>query len=99
MALKVGVIGCSGQGRNHALGYKLDGRAQVVGIAAASNLDRAKKLAGEVGAEIITLDYHDLLRNPEIDAVSIVTPTHLHLPWLLRPLKPENMSYARNPWQ
>jgi len=78
--LKVGVIGCSGQGRNHALGYKLDGRAQVVGIAAASNLDRAKKLADEVGAEIVTLDYHDLLSNPEIEAVSIVTPTHLHAP-------------------
>jgi len=70
-------MGCSPQGRTHALGYRLDSRARVVGVADLA-LDRAKKLGEEVGAEIVTDDYHDLLDNPEIDVVSIVTPTHLH---------------------
>jgi len=78
LVLKVGVIGSSGHARNHALGYKQDARTKVLGIAAHAQLDRAKKLAEEVGAEIVTLDYHDLLKNSEIEAVSIVTPNYLH---------------------
>ena len=78
MVLKVGVIGCSNHARNHALGYKLDGRAKVIGVSAHTNLDRAKKVGEEVGAEIVTLNYRDLIDNPEIEAVSIVTPTYLH---------------------
>lgn len=78
MALKVGVIGSSQHAQRHALGYKADSRVEVLGIAAHTNLDRARKVGEEVGAEMVTLNYRDLLDSPQIEAVSIVTPTYLH---------------------
>jgi len=76
-SIGVGVIGCGGMGRSHALAFKTDPRARIICVAD-TDRERAKALAEEVKAEEYTDDYRALLQNPKVDAVSIVTPNHLH---------------------
>ncbi len=73
----VGVIGC-GIGKWHLEGYDTDPRANVVAISGLD--DRCTVIAKEHNVQTIYRDYHDLLANPEIQAVSIAVPNFLHVP-------------------
>ena len=54
--------------------------AQVdwIGIAE-KNPERAQFVAGKIGADLITSDYRELLRRPEVTATIISTDEHLHV--------------------
>ena len=73
----VGVIGC-GIGKWHLEGYDTDPRARVVAISGLE--DRCKDIAKEHNVPIVYTDYHDLLANSDIQAVSIAVPNFLHVP-------------------
>ena len=81
----VGVIGVGFWGRNHARVYKKLKSTRLVGI---NDLDRtkAKKLAETYDCEYYGKN-DDLLKNKEIDAVSICTPTSTHLKATLQAIK------------
>ncbi|MBM3279419.1 MAG: Gfo/Idh/MocA family oxidoreductase [Candidatus Handelsmanbacteria bacterium] len=76
--MKVGVIGL-GMGRAHLQAYKAFAQAEIVGIA---DLDesRLKASAAEYGIGHTFTDYHQLLALPELEAVSVCLPNHLHEP-------------------
>ncbi len=49
-SIGVGIIGCEGMGRSHALAYKTNPRARIICVADTDKV-RAKVLAEEVKAE------------------------------------------------
>ena len=59
---------------------------QMVGIAS-RNLDRARMVAVELGLPRAYGSYEELLADPEIEAVYIPLPNHLHVPWSIRALE------------
>jgi predicted dehydrogenase len=67
--MKVGIIGCGAIGRKRALTL---GIHQLV-IAVDTSLERAKELSLLKPGAAISTDYHDALRNDEIDLVIIST--------------------------
>ncbi len=49
-----------------------------IGIAE-NNPERAKLVAGKIGAELVTADFRELLKRPEVTAAVISTDEHLHV--------------------
>lgn len=74
--LKVGILGAGFMGGTHARAFAKQPQVQIVGISSQS-ADKAARLAAEVGAQPFT-DAMALATRPEIDAISITLPTHLH---------------------
>jgi predicted dehydrogenase len=83
--MRIGILGSGFMGTTHARAYaKIPG----VNIAAVSsrNLDRAEKLAKEVGARATTND-RSIIDDPSIEAISNTLPTHLHAETTVTALK------------
>lgn len=79
MTLKVGLIGCGGIMTPHIEGWKnASNRAEVVAVADISQ-EAMGKAAAQLGHPVqMYTDYRELLAQPEIDAVDIALPHHLH---------------------
>ncbi len=77
--LRVGFIGAGGIARLHHLGYKDHPRAEVVAICDADE-QQLQRRAGEWGIQRTYTDYRQLLADPNVDAVEVLTPHHLHAP-------------------
>jgi len=73
--MRVGIIGAGNIAGFHVNGYR-DAGAEVR-VVADVDQSRAASLASGTGAEVYA-DYHDLLTRPEVDAVSICLPNHMH---------------------
>lgn len=58
-------------------------RAEVL-AAASRDEEKAKNFADELGIQKAYGDYQELLEDPEIDAVYIPLPNHLHKEWTIR---------------
>jgi len=71
------LIGAGIFGQHHAQAY---GRHWAVDFVSVCDLDgeRAHEIAQLHGARMSTTDYTELLENPDIEAISIATPDHLH---------------------
>ena len=82
--LNVGVIGC-GAGLFHLEGWAEEPRGKVVALAGLE-ADRCRQLATRFEVPHVYRDYSELLVHPDIDAVSIAVPNHLHLPITLAAL-------------
>lgn len=72
--LRAGVIGAGAFGRFHAQKYASLPGVELIGVADA-NIDRARELAGTVGATVFA-DYRHML--PHVDVVTIATPAASH---------------------
>jgi predicted dehydrogenase len=59
---------------------------EMVGIAS-RDLSKARMVAAELGLPKAYGSYEDLLADPEIEAVYIPLPNHLHVPWSIRALE------------
>lgn len=75
--LRVGIIGAGAISAYHIQGYQACAGAQVRAICS-GHIETAQKRAEEFGIEKVCADYRELLADPDIDAVSIVTPTFTH---------------------
>lgn len=83
--MKIGILGSGFMGGTHARAYK---KIKGVEVAAVSslNLDKAEKLASEVGGRATT-DNMAIINDPSIDAISNTLPTHLHAEYTIAALK------------
>lgn len=54
---------------------------------ASRQLEKAQAAAGQLGIEKAYSSYEELLADPDIDAVYIPLPNHLHIPWAIKALK------------
>ncbi|MDP9363561.1 MAG: Gfo/Idh/MocA family oxidoreductase [Chloroflexota bacterium] len=78
--LKVGIVGAGGIARQHGIAWTANApRGEIVAVADVSEL-RAKALAGEFGVEGARVydGIGPLLADPEVAAVDVCLPHHLH---------------------
>ena len=87
--VKVGIIGVGGIARGaHITGLQKVKEAKIIAIC---DIDekRLNQIGDEAGipAEKRYLNYEDLIRDPDVEAVEICTPNHLHVPMAVAALK------------
>jgi predicted dehydrogenase len=81
----IGMVGYGGIGRVHALAYRAipffyglpAETIKIVGVAT-SKAESAEKAAREIGCEVWTGDFHDLLKRDDIDVIDCCVPNHMH---------------------
>jgi len=84
--LRVGIIGCGGRGRAHALGYKESKDVEMVACAD-PKAENAKKLQEEYRVPKAYSDYREMLKKEKLDVVSICTWIRLHHEMVLDSVK------------
>lgn len=75
--VRIGIVGTGFMGKAHASCYAMEGHARIAMIASRTEA-HARALAEHVGADAWTTDYRELVASPEVDAVDITVPNHLH---------------------
>jgi predicted dehydrogenase len=75
--VRVGIVGVGLAALSHYQGYAAHPRAEVVAVCDL-NRRRAEAFAAERGIPKVFGSFEELAASPEVDAVDIATPTHLH---------------------
>lgn len=75
--VRIGLVGAGFMATAHAECYRQDARA-VLHRVAAGRLESARLLASRFGIPKVSARWQDVVEDPEIDAVDIVAPNHLH---------------------
>ncbi|WP_341676602.1 Gfo/Idh/MocA family oxidoreductase [Niveibacterium sp. SC-1] len=75
--IKIGLIGAGMYGKVLIRAFRHDGRAEIKWVCSASE-KTSRATAEECGVPHWTLDYREILADPEVDAVAIATPVFLH---------------------
>src|SRR5262245_8693457 len=75
--IKVGVVG-GGFGRIHILAYRATPGVEVTAFCQRTKAS-AEKIAREFGIPQVFTDYREMLSKADLDAVSLTTPTNVHL--------------------
>lgn len=83
--INVGVISCSGMAKSHMSAVKNNNHAYLAAVCDI-DLEKAKAAAAEFNVPNVYGDYHDLLNQPDIEAVVICTPDQLHREMVLAAL-------------
>ncbi len=93
--ITVGFIGCGARAHQHL--QTMDGMpgVEVVAVADAYR-GRAERARARTGAAIVK-DYHEILANPSIDAVFIVTPDHWHKTMTVEAVQAKKDVYLEKP--
>jgi len=82
-----GVLGTANIGVKKVIPAMQQGRhVEMAGIASRDRA-RAERVAGQLGIPKAYGSYETLLADPEIDAVYIPLPNHLHVPWSIKALE------------
>ncbi|MGB8915074.1 MAG: Gfo/Idh/MocA family oxidoreductase [Candidatus Sulfotelmatobacter sp.] len=76
-AIKTAILGTGFMGRVHLEAVRRLGFVEAVALAG-RNLDAARRLGAGFSLATISSDYHEILRDPAIDAVHICTPNAEH---------------------
>lgn len=76
--LKVGMIGCGGIARAHVRGWlTLPEKAEITAVSDVVEAS-AREMAASVNGATVYTDYRRLVEDPNVDAVDICLPHHLH---------------------
>ncbi len=77
--LKVGVVGCGSIAKfRHLPEYAMNDQVEIVAVCDIVE-ERANKMVEEYGGKAFT-DYKEMLREAELDIVSVCLPNYLHAP-------------------
>jgi predicted dehydrogenase len=85
--LRWGVLGAAKIAITKVIPAMQGGRHNEVVALASRDLDRARAAAEQLGLFRAYGSYDALLADPDVDAVYIPLPNHLHVPWSLRALE------------
>jgi predicted dehydrogenase len=77
MKTGMGVIGAGVWAETHCITYQLSPNAELVAVCDVAP-KKAESLAKKYGAKNVYTDYREMLNNPAIDAVAVVTPDFAH---------------------
>lgn len=102
--LGIALIGYGGIGRVHAMAYRdipftyalPANLINIVGVATSCK-DSAEKAAQELGCQLFTDDYRELLRHPEVDMIDCCTPNHMHKEVVLAAAQASKHIYCEKP--
>ncbi len=75
---KVGIIGAGSISDSHIKAYQAHPECEVKSLAGNVNIELAERKAKIYGIPNVYNDYHEILKDSTIDAVSIATPTFTH---------------------
>lgn len=75
--LYIVLVGCGRIATLHLLGYKDNPDAEIYGICD-KDIKKAEQFAQSCGAKKVYKCYEEVLEDPEVDAVEILVPHHLH---------------------
>ena len=81
----VAVVGCGSIANSHFAGWQRlvqAGRAQLE-VACDNDPARAQAAAQRFGAHAWATDFEEVVRRPEVEAIDVCLPHHLHLPAIL----------------
>jgi len=73
------------------------GKYCTVTAIASRQLKKAQAAAGQLGIEKAYGSYEELLADPDIDAVYIPLPNHLHIPWTIKALNADKHVLCEKP--
>lgn len=96
MSTKIAIIGAGGMAAYHAKGFREAG-AEIVALADV-NAAAAEKAAAKHGIPRVFSDVAELLRQPDLDAVSIIVPNKFHAPLALQALKAGKHVFCEKPF-
>ena len=82
--LRWGVLGCANIAIHSVIPAIKDSKTSEVLAIASRGLEKAKRTAAELGIERVYGSYQELLQDPDIDAVYIPLPNHLHKEWTIK---------------
>lgn len=94
--INVGFVGCGRIADLHCLGYKNNPHARIRAVCDADP-ERAERRRSEWGAERAYTKYRDLLQNPDIDAIEVLTPFETHEKIVIDALKAEKHVAVQKP--
>lgn len=77
--IRVGLIGVGNIARLHAQGYKSSPKAELYALCDVNDETLQRRMS-EWGATKAYSDYNELLADPNVDMVDVITPHHLHEP-------------------
>jgi predicted dehydrogenase len=77
--LKTAILGTGFMGKVHAENVRRLGTVEIAAVAGSSD-EKARAFGHSIGVERTTGDYRTLLKDPEIQAVHVLTPNALHYP-------------------
>ena len=85
MPTKWGVIGCGGIADRRTIpeGFMQSPLAELVAVQDVAE-DRARAVGKKYGVAAVHLREEDLVADPDVEAVYIPLPNHLHVPWSIR---------------
>ena len=84
----VGTLGAGYASRLHGNGYKKVSGVRVrLKTVCDLNTDLARQVQEEFGYEQITADFQEMLADPEIDVIDIVTPPFVHIPMAIQAMQ------------
>ncbi len=76
-AVRFGIVGLGNWGRVHADIYSSHPHSTLVAVCD-FNEKRAAEYGAAYGLRKVYVDYNEMMRDPEIDAVAVVTPDFAH---------------------
>ena len=79
--LRWGILSTAKIGLEHVIPAMQRGQLTTVNAIASRDLDRARQAASKLGIPTAYGSYEELLADPQIDAIYIPLPNHLHVPW------------------
>ena len=79
--LRWGILSTAKIGLEHVIPAMQRGQLTTVSAIASRDLDRARQAASKLGIPTAYGSYEELLADPQIDAIYIPLPNHLHVPW------------------
>src|SRR5581483_650403 len=82
--MRWGILGCSMFATRRMVPAMQRGRDLTVAAIASRSKDKAEKAARELNIPHAYGSYEELLADPEIDAVYIPLPNHLHVPYSIK---------------
>jgi predicted dehydrogenase len=77
--IRVAIVGCGRISDLHQIGYRERDNACIVAVCD-SKKARAKQKAKAWSVEKVYTDFHQVLEDPQIDLVELLTPHHFHCP-------------------
>lgn len=95
-AIRVGILGAGWPGAKHAEGYKGAGGFEVTAVADLIPA-RRKSIVKIFPRAREFVDANELLGDPQVDAVSVCLPNHLHAPLILAVLKAGKHAICETP--
>ncbi|OES45755.1 Gfo/Idh/MocA family protein [Domibacillus iocasae] len=82
--IRWGILGCASIAKRAVIPGIQQSETGVVKAIASRGIDKAKETSTEMSIETAYGSYEELLADPEIDAVYIPLPNHLHKEWTIR---------------